>query len=818
MMLDPEEIKALQSNLDKLGDAELMEVLEALEELEKREAAKHCRDDLIAFCQHMDPNYKVGKHHRRLANLLMAMERGEEDRIGVSVPPRHGKSQLVSIYFPAWYLGRNPDKKVLMVSHTADLAVDFGRKVRNLVGSDAYKEIFPTVSLSADSKSAGRWNTNAGGEYFACGVGAALAGRGAHFLIVDDPFSEQDVLNGNYEVFEKAYEWFTYGARTRLMPQGKVAIVHCMVGDTPVLMGDNTEKPLRYVRPGDEVATYDRGKITTAKVLNWANQGIDRVYAIRMTSGTIVRANERHPFLVKDGDVLKWIKTKHLKPNMTVVKIGNVSGAGWSADTMGVRSLCTPDIYASGTTELSGAKSGLKTHLPKSIGGSIKTLAVALRGVITWLKSKACAEATTIRPATMQGGPKKPPISAETRTSCIGTESASRSTTLYGKPNKANVQFATNPQTKQIPHLIGKVDSGLTTATDQQESEPSYVTDATSLLRTGSQSNSCNRLSSIYVPTLDTIAEIYFDGFEDVFDIQVEGTENFIANGIVSHNTRWHPNDLIGRLAKDMVRIDGTDQYHFFEFPAIFNENTEDEKALWPEFFDLEALHRTKASMPLFQWNAQYQQNPTAEEGALIKREWWKKWEKDDPPQCEYIIMTLDAAAEKNNRADFTALLTWGVFSDDELTKGASHIILLNSINTRVEFHQLKELALREWKEWQPDSFIVEKKSSGTPLFQELRRMGIPVQEFTPHRGTGDKIARINAVSDIVRAGMVWYPEGRKWAEEVVEQVAAFPASDHDDMVDCVSMALARFRNGGFIRLDTDEQDEIIYPRKAAYY
>jgi predicted phage terminase large subunit-like protein len=507
-MLQASEVEYLQDNLDKFSPDELAEVLLSLEELENREAAKQCHDDLIAFCQHMDHNYKVGKHHRRLANLLMAMERGEEDRIGVSVPPRHGKSQLVSIFFPAWYLGRNPDKKVLMVSHTADLAVDFGRKVRNLVNSDAYKEIFPTVSLSLDSKSAGRWNTNAGGEYFACGVGAALAGRGAHFLIVDDPFSEQDVLNGNYEVFEKAYEWFAYGARTRLMPHGKVAIVH----------------------------------------------------------------------------------------------------------------------------------------------------------------------------------------------------------------------------------------------------------------------------------------------------------------------TRWHPSDLIGRLAKDMTRIEGTDRYHFFEFPAIFNENTDDEKALWPEFFDLEALHRTKASMPPFQWNAQYQQNPTAEEGALIKRDWWKKWDRDEPPHCEYVIMTLDAAAETKNRSDFTALLTWGVFSDDRLTEGNSHIILLNAINVRVEFHQLKEMALREWQEWQPDSFIVEKKSSGTPLFQELRRMGIPVQEFTPHRGTGDKIARINAVSDIVQSGMVWYPVGRRWAEEVVEQVAAFPASEHDDMVDCTSMALARFRSGGFIRLNSDEADDIIYPRKAAYY
>jgi predicted phage terminase large subunit-like protein len=507
-MLTEYELNALHANLHLLKENELTEVLAALEELERRRAAQLCHDDLIEFCKAMDSNFKVGRHTRRLGDLLMKMERGEEDRIGVSMPPRHGKSQMVSIYFPAWYLGRNPDKKVLMVSHTGDLAVDFGRKVRNIVDCDPYKEIFPAVTLAPDSKSAGRWNTNMGGEYFACGVGSALAGRGAHFLIVDDPFSEQDVLGGNYDVFDRVYEWFTYGARTRLMPQGKVAIVH----------------------------------------------------------------------------------------------------------------------------------------------------------------------------------------------------------------------------------------------------------------------------------------------------------------------TRWHPNDLIGKLAKDMSRIELADQYELFEFPAIFNENTPEEKALWPEFYDLDTLHRTKASMPLFQWNAQYQQNPTAEEGALIKREWWNKWEQDDAPSCEYIIMSLDAAAETNNRADFTAILTWGVFSDGRFTDDATHIILLNAINVRVEFPELKEMALREYKDWQPDTFIVEKKSSGTPLFQELRRMGIPVQEFTPHRGTGDKIARINAISDIFRSGMVWYPAGRKWAEEVVEQVAAFPASEHDDMVDCVSMAMARFRSGGFIRLNTDANDEIMQPRVAAYY
>lgn len=184
---------------------------------------------------------------------------------------------------------------------------------------------------------------------------------------------------------------------------------------------------------------------------------------------------------------------------------------------------------------------------------------------------------------------------------------------------------------------------------------------------------------------------------------------------------------------------------------------------------------------------------------------------------CEYIIMSLDAAAEKHNRADFTSMTTWGVFLNEYTD--AYNIILLNSIKDRYEFPELKELCLEQHKEWEPDSFIVEKKSAGVAIYQELRRMGIPVQEYTPHRGTGDKIARLNSVSDIIASGLVWVPQTR-WAEELVEEIAAFPFGSHDDIVDSTVMALMRFRQGGFIRLPTDEPDEIQYfkQRRGGYY
>ena len=494
-MISRKDLQLLEKALPYMSEMERQKNLKLLTEYKKELVKDKGAESFLDFIKHVYPNYIIGDHHRRLAQLFEDIANGKKKRIIVNIAPRHGKSELISYLAPAWFLGKHPAKKVIMASHTADLAVNFGRRVRNLVGSDSYKDIFPNVELQADSKSASRWGTNFNGEYFAIGVGGALAGRGADLFIIDDPHSEQDAKLGKPDVFLPAWEWFQSGPLQRLMPGGAIIVVM----------------------------------------------------------------------------------------------------------------------------------------------------------------------------------------------------------------------------------------------------------------------------------------------------------------------TRWSKLDLTGQIVDQMIKNDDVDDWEVVEFPAILEDKSGQEIPLWPEFWSLEELKSRRAALDIRYWNAQYMQNPVSEEGALIKREWWNIWEDENPPPCEFIIMTLDAAQEANNRSDYNALTTWGVFFNEETNN--YNIILLNAIKKRLEFPELKQLCIEEYRDWEPDSFVVEKKSNGAALYQEFRRMGIPVGEFTPGKGQ-DKISRVNAISDLFSSGIVWAPD-RRWANEVIEECNDFPSGANDDLVDATTLALMRFRQGGFIRLPSDEEDEI---------
>ena len=496
--LSAKEIEALMQS-GRLSEADMRVLdrqLAKLEELKRRELSQQ---RFMKFVERVWPSFIGGKHHSRMAAAFERVARGESKRVIINMPPRHTKSEFASYLLPAWFLGNFPGKKVIQTSHTAELAVGFGRKVRNLVDTDVYREIFPDLSLQSDSKAAGRWNTSKGGDYFAIGVGGAVTGKGADLLIIDDPHSEQEaaMAASNPEVYDKVYEWYTSGPRQRLQPGGAIVIVM----------------------------------------------------------------------------------------------------------------------------------------------------------------------------------------------------------------------------------------------------------------------------------------------------------------------TRWAQRDLTGQVVKAAAQRGGED-WEVIEFPAILPSG----KPLWPEFWSKEELTALQEELPNSKWQAQYQQNPVGNESAIIKRDWWQWWENDDPPPCDYILQSWDTAFEKNQRADYSAGTTWGVWYNEE-DNNSPNLILLDSYKKRVEWVELKRDVLEWYNQWEPDSMIVEKKASGAPLIYELRSMGVPVQEYTPSRGQ-DKIARLNSVSDIIASGKVWVPRTR-WAEELVDEIAAFPSGEHDDLVDATTLALMRFRQGGFLRLPLDEPEDIRYFRSS---
>jgi predicted phage terminase large subunit-like protein len=497
-LLTQKEVQDYMSIVDKVPAAERMKITALLE----MDRVERCKESFLPFVKEMWPVFISGKHHQIMADAFERVARGELKRLIINMPPRHTKSEFASFLLPSWFLGKFPEKKVIQTAHTAELSTGFGRKVRNLVSSDVYQRVFQT-KLSSDSKAAGRWNTDKGGDYFAIGVGGAVTGKGADLLIIDDPHSEQEAKQNNPAVFDQVYEWYTSGPRQRLQPNGAIIIVM----------------------------------------------------------------------------------------------------------------------------------------------------------------------------------------------------------------------------------------------------------------------------------------------------------------------TRWSKRDLTGQILKKSGG-DGVDEWEVIEFPAILPSGT----PLWPAFWSKKELEAIRAEIPVAKWEAQYQQNPTGNEGAIIKRDQWRIWEDEKLPFCDYIIQSWDTAFEKNNRADYSACTTWGVFDHpDEKGRDQTNIILLDAFKQRMEFPELKKMALELYKQWEPDTLIVEKRAAGAPLIYELRKIGVPLSEYTPSKGN-DKVSRVNSIADLFASGIVWCT-GSRGADEVMEEMAAFPNGDNDDLVDSSSQALMRFRQGGFIRIASDEEDdEPIFRRKFEYY
>jgi len=282
------------------------------------------------------------------------------------------------------------------------------------------------------------------------------------------------------------------------------------------------------------------------------------------------------------------------------------------------------------------------------------------------------------------------------------------------------------------------------------------------------------------------------------------------GGAIVLVMTRWNTKDLTGALLQAQKEAKA-DQWEVVEFPAILPSG----KPVWPEYWKLEELEAVKASAGVQKWNAQYMQNPTSEEGAIIKREWWNDWEPDYIPTLHHVIQSYDTAFMKKETADYSAITTWGVFYKNE--DSGPQLILLDAVKDRLEFPELRRIALEQYNYWKPESVIVESKASGLPLTYELRKMGIPVINYTPSKGN-DKHTRVNSVAPLFESGCIWAPKNKEFAQEVIEECAAFPYGDHDDLVDSMTQAVMRFRQGGFLEHPEDYKEEPLIKQQKVYY
>ena len=345
--------------------------------------------------------------------------------------------------------------------------------------------------------------------------------------------------------------------------------------------------------------------------------------------------------------------------------------------------------------------------------------------------------------------------------------------------------------------------------------------------------------------------------FDDVYDWYTSGIRQRMQPGgaIIIVMTRWSKRDLVGRLLKQMdadiasgLSKGQYDEWEVLPLPAILDEEEPTESSMWPGFWPLEELQRTRNALPVAKWQAQYQQNPTSEGAAILKRDYWRRWgdgntagdkcpgpqhaaawANSDPPACQYIIASWDAAATAKERSHPSAYTLWGVFEAEDAGTGKviNNIILLSAFKKRMEFPELKKMVKDFYTEDHPDTLLIESKSAGVQIIQEFRSMGIPVHSFdgssrgksTGVRGVGtnNKVARANAIADIFSSRYVWAPD-RRFADEVIEQCASFPAGDEDDLVDSTVQAMLRFREGGLIRTANDEEEEESMPRRRKRY
>lgn len=688
--------------------------------------------------------YIPAQHHRLIIEKLEDVERGDIKRLMILSAPGSAKSSYASMIFPAWYLGKHSGHSVVCASQTQPLADRFGRRARNLVASQTHRKVFG-AGLAPDQRAAGQWETEQGGEYFATGA-QPFAGRRADLAVCDDLIRGREDADSK-TVRNSTWEWFIGDLRPRLKPGAAVVYITCMTGDTPVLMADGSERSLREIRPGDRIGTYERGRVTVSTVLNWVNHGPDRVFAIRMRSGIVVKANARHPFLVEENGEATWQRTATLKKGSAILRVIGGNTEASSVLRSSAKPSRNPMACACSTTESPDGRLAFGLH---------RTILLIFANVICATVTGSIFKSMTVFSRSSEG--------------CARSVSGHRKS---------------GAQRSGCASII---------ATTARRFVGFCATIATSLLAMARQQKLLLPPLSTCEVTRDTVVEIVDGGTEDVFDIEVERTENFIAAGLVSSNTRWHEDDPAGRILPPTWRgesgwvtaRDGEKWYVLCLVAVIETQEEEDRDPLnravgeiiWPEWFTPEMLAQEKRSQGARNWNALYQQKPRPDEGSIIKSHWWQKWPGKTPPKCEYVISVYDTAFEEGEEDDYTARTSWGIFWNEDVpddnvrrrpTEGRYCAILLGRLKKKMEFPELRQEAWEDYQITKPDRVLIEKRVSGHSLIQELRRKGVPVMALAADKS---KLARAHAATAVFEQGCIYYMD-KPWAQEVIDDCAA---------------------------------------------
>lgn len=680
--------------------------------------------------------FEPAAHHRLLIDRLEALTRGEIDRLAIFMPPGSAKSTYTSALFPPWYLAQNPEKMVIAASHTAELAERWGRRVRNIVAEHAPRLGY---NIAPDDKAAGRWATSAGGEYYAAGVGGSITGRRADLVVIDDPVRSREDAESE-TVRDKVWDWYRADLITRLKPGAAVCVVQCMVGSTRVAMADGSEKALSAIKCGDIVATYENGVLAQARVLNWANQGPDKTYTIKTSSGIIVQANERHPFLIARGGGTEWVRLRELRPGDEIFRVSGGSGGASSVPPRDVASLCVAGDSAIAITT-SGVGRAESERRPLTLSQGTRRGFDAATG---WIKRRLIG----CRPSRMVNAPS---VASHQARISAHTGAASSASTIATIPAR----------------LVG-----------------CFVTIATWLLGTSKTLRHWSGPQNTCDFTTDRILEITEAGVEDVFDIQVERTENFIANGLVSHNTRWHEDDLAGRiLAQEGDKRDGG-AWEVIRLPALAELldplGRAPGEALWPEWEDVEQLERKRSIIGPRDWSALYQQRPTAEDGTYFKKEWFRTYAQ--APERMTIYMSGDFAVTEGG-GDFTELAVWGVDPLD-------NVYALDWWGGQASSDRWAAEFIRLIKRWKPVTFIGEAGPIRRAMEPLLARMMRDERAFVVCEwlsSGNDKSANARPLQAFMANGRFYWP-ATDWAIKVQDQMLRFPDGKYDDAVDACSL------------------------------